>query len=102
MEPTVIISARSKDVSIVEKASEGAKAQYKEISGREVEYSLNGDLSDNLCVSANVFSVSVSPIILSSAGGVKIASGNGRINLDNTLDERLRLLEGRVRILAIC
>jgi len=78
MEPAVIVSARSKDVSVVEKAAEGAKAQYKEISGRDVEYSVNGDLSDNL------------------AGGVKIKSGSGRITLDNTLDERLRLLEDRM------
>ncbi|KLO18226.1 ATPase V1/A1 complex subunit E [Schizopora paradoxa] len=78
MEPSVIVSARKKDVSVVEKAAEGAKAQYKEISGRDVEYSINGDLSDTL------------------AGGVKIGSGNGRINLDNTLDERLRLLEDRM------
>lgn len=52
MEPLVIVSARKKDLSVVEKAAEGAKAQYKEISGRDVEYSINGDLSDNLYVSA--------------------------------------------------
>ena len=32
-----------------------------------------------------------------SAGGVKLISGTERITLDNTLDERLRLLEDRVR-----
>jgi ATP synthase (E/31 kDa) subunit len=32
-----------------------------------------------------------------SAGGVMLASGSRRIRLDNTLDERLRLLEDRVR-----
>lgn len=35
-----------------------------------------------------------------SAGGVKLVSGNSRITLDNTLDERLRLLEDRVRVLS--
>ena len=34
-----------------------------------------------------------------SAGGVKLVSGNGRITLDNTLDERLRLLEDRASAL---
>ena len=34
--------------------------------------------------------------IVSSAGGVKLVSGSRRITLDNTLDERLRLLEDRV------
>ena len=33
---------------------------------------------------------------LYSAGGVKLVNGNNRITLDNTLDERLRLLEDRV------
>ena len=40
--------------------------------------------------------------LLNSAGGVKLASGNGRITLDNTLDERLRLLEDRVRVRFDC
>ena len=31
-----------------------------------------------------------------SQGGVKISSGNGRITLDNTMEERLRLLEDKV------
>lgn len=31
------------------------------------------------------------------SGGVTLMSGNTRITLDNTLDERLRLLEDRVR-----
>jgi V-type H+-transporting ATPase subunit E len=32
-----------------------------------------------------------------SAGGIRLVSGNGRITIDNTLDERLRLLEEQVR-----
>jgi vacuolar-type H+-ATPase subunit E/Vma4 len=32
-----------------------------------------------------------------STGGVRFVSGNGRITIDNTLDERLRLLEEQVR-----
>lgn len=36
-----------------------------------------------------------------SAGGVKLVSGSRRITLDNTLDERLRLLEDRVRYAAV-
>lgn len=34
-----------------------------------------------------------------SAGGTILISGTGRITLDNTLDERLRLLEDRVRLI---
>jgi vacuolar-type H+-ATPase subunit E/Vma4 len=33
----------------------------------------------------------------SSAGGVRLVSGNERITIDNTLDERLHLLEEQVR-----
>jgi len=32
-----------------------------------------------------------------SAGGVRLVSGNERITIDNTLDERLHLLEEQVR-----
>jgi vacuolar-type H+-ATPase subunit E/Vma4 len=32
-----------------------------------------------------------------SAGGVVLIGANNRITIDNTLDERLRLLEDRVR-----
>lgn len=40
-------------------------------------------------------------ISICRAGGVKLISGTRRITLDNTLDERLRLLEDRVRILLL-
>jgi hypothetical protein len=36
-----------------------------------------------------------------SSGGVKLISGSRRITLDNTLDERLRLLEDRVRYVGV-
>jgi len=75
LEPDVVIVARKKDGEVVKKAAEGAKTQYKEISGRDVNFTIEGTLSDN------------------GAGGVKTLSGNRRITLDNTLDERLRLLE---------
>jgi hypothetical protein len=35
-------------------------------------------------------------LLSTRAGGVKLVNGNNRITLDNTLDERLRLLEDRV------
>lgn len=41
--------------------------------------------------------MSAPPLTSNSAGGVKLISGTRRITLDNTLDERLRLLEDRVR-----
>jgi len=75
METNVTVVVRSKDKSIIQKASEGAKGQYREISGRDVNISVSGELSDTI------------------AGGITIQSGDRRITINNTLDERLRLLE---------
>ncbi|KAF8634035.1 hypothetical protein AX17_004300 [Amanita inopinata Kibby_2008] len=78
LEPVVIVHARQRDIGVAKQAVEGAKAAYKEISGRHVEIEVQGSLSDE------------------DAGGVKLVSGSRRITLDNTLDERLRLLEDRM------
>jgi hypothetical protein len=37
-------------------------------------------------------------LFVRSQGGVKLVSGSGRITLDNTMEERLRLLEDKVCI----
>ncbi|KAJ3542228.1 hypothetical protein NM688_g5996 [Phlebia brevispora] len=78
LEPEVIIQSRQKDVPIAQKATDNAIKQYAEISGRNVKATVYGELSNDL------------------AGGVTLISGNLRITLDNTLDERLRLLEDRM------
>jgi len=78
LEPAITVHARKKDVSVVERAAQGAKKQYKEISGRNVDISVEGSLADD------------------GAGGIKLVSGSRRITIDNTLDERLRLLEDRM------
>jgi V-type H+-transporting ATPase subunit E len=84
LEPSVTVISRAKDKALVERASEDASSQYTEISGRQVKISVDASLSDDL------------------SGGVKLVSGTGRITLDNTLDERLRLLEDSVRHLFSC
>ena len=38
-------------------------------------------------------------LIFRSQGGVKLVSGTGRITLDNTMEERLRLLEDKVTLI---
>ncbi|KAG6878476.1 hypothetical protein C0993_006318 [Termitomyces sp. T159_Od127] len=78
LEPTVAVYARPQDVELVKQAASNAQKSYTEISGRNVEYEVEGSLSDD------------------AAGGVKLVSGSRRITLDNTLDERLRLLEDRM------
>ncbi|KAH0579093.1 V-type proton ATPase subunit E [Termitomyces sp. J132] len=78
LEPTATVYARPQDVEIVKQAAANAQKSYTEISGRKVECEVEGVLSDD------------------AAGGVKLVSGSRRITLDNTLDERLRLLEDRM------
>ncbi|TFK24104.1 vacuolar H+ ATPase E1 [Coprinopsis marcescibilis] len=78
MEPDATVLSRKIDVDAANKAAELAAAGYKKLSGRSVSYEVEGTLSDDL------------------AGGVKLISGTRRITLDNTLDERLRLLEDRM------
>jgi len=78
LEPEVTVQGRKKDVSILEKAAEAAASQYHDVSGREVKVKVEGTLSDDI------------------PGGVKLANGTGRITIDNTLDERLKLLEDKM------
>ncbi|KAJ4474421.1 ATPase, V1/A1 complex, subunit E [Lentinula aciculospora] len=78
MESSVVVHCRKSDATVVEDAASAAADQYKETSGRDINVDVKGTLSDDI------------------AGGVKLVSGSGRITLDNTLDERLRLLEDRM------
>ncbi|KIK95207.1 hypothetical protein PAXRUDRAFT_827230 [Paxillus rubicundulus Ve08.2h10] len=78
MEPKVTLVAREVDTEIVQKAGEAAAETYTQISGRQVSFDVEGTLSNE------------------SAGGIKLVNGSKRIAIDNTLDERLRLLEDRM------
>jgi len=78
LEPSVTVHSRKQDTDVATQAAENAAKSYKEISGREIEFKVEGILSDD------------------GAGGIKLVTGSNRITLDNTLDERLRLLEDRM------
>ncbi|EJT99657.1 ATPase V1/A1 complex subunit E [Dacryopinax primogenitus] len=75
LEPSVLVACRPSDVALCKSASQRASASYTSTSGRSVSISVEGSLPKD------------------SAGGVRLAAGSGRIMLDNTLDERLGLLE---------
>ncbi|OJA19709.1 hypothetical protein AZE42_11938, partial [Rhizopogon vesiculosus] len=75
MEPKVTLLAREQDAEIMEKAGEAAAESYTQISGRDVSFELETTLSKDC------------------AGGVRLLSNSRRITIDNTLDERLTLLE---------
>ena len=47
MEPNVTVISRSQDVDVVTTASESAGRQYGEISGREINFEVDGSLSNN-------------------------------------------------------
>ncbi|KAG2148221.1 ATPase V1 A1 complex subunit E [Suillus bovinus] len=78
MDTSVILHVREQDADIVRKAAEGAVDSYGQISGREVSFELETTLSKDC------------------AGGVKLMNSSRRITIDNTLDERLRLLEDKM------
>lgn len=78
VEPEVEITARSADVQLVQEASSAASQQYKEKSGRDVKVSVVEGLGKD------------------SSGGIILAGHEGRIKVNNTLDERLRLAEDKV------
>jgi len=78
MESNVKLLSRKKDARIVKQAADAAAKAYNEISGQEVQFEIESSLSDE------------------GAGGVKLINSSRRITIDNTLDERLRLLEDRM------
>ncbi|PWN25108.1 putative vacuolar ATP synthase subunit E [Jaminaea rosea] len=75
LEDKVSVTGRSADQDLIKKSADEAKKQYKEKSGRDVEIEVREGLGKD------------------SNGGVVLHGLRGRIKIDNTLDERLRLLE---------
>lgn len=75
----VTISHRPKDADVVKKAAKKAGERYKQMSGRESKVSFEDSLNDD------------------SAGGITGSTMGGRIRVDNTLQERLKILEEKVR-----
>lgn len=80
LEDKVTVTGREKDQDLIKKSADEAKKLYKEKSGRDVEIEVKEGLGKD------------------SNGGVKLSGLKGRITIDNTLDERLRLLEELVSL----
>ncbi|KAK5130585.1 hypothetical protein LTR08_001904 [Meristemomyces frigidus] len=77
-EGKVVLRCRKKDDGVVKKAAEAAKKEYKEkMKGKEVEVVV--DDKERLAEG--------------SSGGITITNGTGKIDINNTFDERLKLLE---------
>ena len=74
----VTLTHRKKDAKIINKSSKSAAEKYKEMTGRTVSVELESGLNDD------------------EAGGIIGSSMGGRIKVDNTLVERLKILEDKV------
>jgi V-type H+-transporting ATPase subunit E len=74
------IAHRPKDTDLVKRASDSALKRYKEMSGRETEVEYEDSLNDD------------------SPGGIVGSAMAGRIKVDNTLGERLKILEEKVSL----
>ncbi|KAI9787902.1 MAG: V-ATPase V1 sector subunit E [Peltula sp. TS41687] len=76
-EKKVQVRAREQDGDLVGRAVESARSEYKDKVHREVEIVLDGE----------------EPLEEGCTGGVMILSESGKIDINNTLDERLRILQ---------
>lgn len=47
LEPKVVIFSRKSDVDVVKQAATSAKRSYKEISGRDIEFEVQGTIADD-------------------------------------------------------
>ncbi|GME72956.1 unnamed protein product [Ambrosiozyma monospora] len=76
MEKSVFVRVRKADVAVVKKSIADAKKFFEEKAGFEVDVKVDEDDFLNK----------------DSAGGVVVINGTGKIEVDNTLLERLKLL----------
>ncbi|KAF7541763.1 hypothetical protein G7Z17_g11867 [Cylindrodendrum hubeiense] len=76
-EPELQIRSRKKDVDVVKKAIDEAAKEYKKQVGNDIAAKIieNDPLPDGI------------------AGGIVIIGGNGKIDINNTFEARLKLLE---------
>ncbi|KAE8350929.1 ATPase, V1/A1 complex, subunit E [Aspergillus coremiiformis] len=76
-EEKVAIRVRTKDSDVTKKAIEEAQKEFKDKVGKDVTVEID----------------ETEPLPEGSAGGVVILGGEGKIEINNTFEERLRLLE---------
>lgn len=91
------VRAREQDYNVVKEASAQAEKEYKERTGKDIEVVLDEENSlpegssvlypDNVKLKGEIDANSL------RSGGVSIVGTRGKIDINNTLDERLKLLE---------
>ena len=93
-EDKVAVRARKDDYSVVKKSIEDAKKEYKEKLSKDIAIELDekNPQPEGSYVSVLEYVVA-GGLIGDSSGGISIVGGNGKIDINNTFEERLRLLE---------
>ena len=77
-EPEVTVTVRSTDVQTIQDLVPDAQSKFKEATGRDTQITVKEGLPSD------------------SAGGMKLSALGGRIVVDNTLEERLNILEDKM------
>lgn len=75
LEPEVIVKVTEKDKKLVQSLVDDIAKEYKEVANRDVAIVISDETLDKDC-----------------AGGVIVTDKAGKIDVDNTLEERLKLL----------
>ncbi|KAI0602708.1 ATPase, V1/A1 complex, subunit E [Biscogniauxia sp. FL1348] len=76
-EPEVLVRARKADLALVKEAAAEAEAEYKKEVGKESKVKVDEE----------------DPLAEGISGGVMIVGGQGKIEINNTFEERLQLLQ---------
>lgn len=105
-EKKVGVRCRKQDKDEVEKAAKEAAEEYKKNLDLEVEtwidednalpddsYAYSTPQSSTIPIASHFLSDELTIFPFHSAGGVSIVGGNGKIELNNTFEERLRMCE---------
>lgn len=85
-EPSIEALVRANDVDTAKSVTDGAVKKYKELTGRDTKVEVKEGLPKDRYVY----------LAYSSAGGLIVTAQQGRVRLDNTLEQRLKLLEEQV------
>ncbi|SCW01383.1 LAFE_0D11364g1_1 [Lachancea fermentati] len=75
LEPVAVVKVREQDLSLAKSIKDDIIKEYKEKSGKDVTLEFSSEYLNK-----------------GSAGGAIVTNENGRIEVDNTLEERLKLL----------
>ena len=99
MEKDIKVSGRAADLTLVKKAAAEAAKEFEAAAGYPVKIEVDGELAAGSCValltSLSAWELSIDASSCST-GGIKITGYGSRIVVNNTLDERLRILEEKV------